>query len=76
MMNDIIKVSGRTQFTIDHNSDCVDIETRYGTPTAMRITMTREEMETMIAQYLLLRHMERMKALSTEELLNTLSIQL
>lgn len=76
MMNDIIKVSGRTQFTIDHNSDCVDIETRYGTPTAMRITMTREEMETMIAQYLLLRHMECMKALSTEELLNALAIKL
>ena len=52
---------------------CVDV---YGTPAAVRITMTREEMETMIAQYLLLRHMERMKALSTEELLNTLSIQL
>jgi len=75
-MNDIIKVSERTQLTIDHNSDFVDIETRYGTPTAVRITMTREEMETMIAQYLLLRHMEHMKALSTEELLNALSIQL
>lgn len=75
-MNDIIKVSGRTQLTIDHNSDSMNIETRYGTPAAVRITMTREEMETMIAQYLLLRHMERMKALSTEELLNTLSIQL
>ena len=70
-MNDIIKVSERTQLTIDHNSDFVNIETRYGT-----LTMTREEMETMIAQYLLLRHMEHMKALSTEELLNALSIQL
>lgn len=75
-MNDIVKVSGRTQFVIDHKFDHVFIETRHGTPTAMRIKMTKEEMETMIAQYLLLRHMERMKALSTEELLNTLSIQL
>ena len=75
---DIIKVSDGLDLRIHHLRDAaVLLKTSKDPPfTSIKMTMDMDEFKTMVAQYLLLRHMERAKELSADQLLDAISIQL
>ena len=73
---DIIKASERITVNIMHDTEMVQIVKGKYTSEQFNLSLTKEEFRGMIAQYLLLCHMERMKAMSADELLDAISIQL